>query len=227
MYFKSQHHNILKGYNMLLYFAGSNIMHEPTGECIADFLKNGILKNLPVSSSNPNFILAASMLRNSLEDKTFDEKLIHDDYVRLFAGNKHSLAPGYESLYKTKRDSNIGKTNNSVTEFYDSYGWVSKFKGIIEDDNLGVELLFLTRLIDEYLVLEDEICQAEMRREIRRFIDYHLLSWITEWNREVQIHSHTFYFKGIGTLILACTEDIFNLLAQSQTRSFSKKEVRN
>jgi TorA maturation chaperone TorD len=212
---------------MLLYFAGSNIMHEPTEECIADFLKNGILKNLPVSSSNPNFILAASMLRNSLADNSFDEKLIQNDYVRLFAGDKHSLAPGYESFYKMKRDPNIVRSNNSVTEFYDSYGWVSKFKGIIEDDNLGVELLFLTRLIDEYLVLEDDLCQTEMRREIRRFIYYHLLSWITEWNREVQIHSHTFYFKGIGTLILACTEDIFNLLAQSQVKSIKERNLRN
>ena len=31
---KSQNHNILKGYNMLFYFAGSMIMYEPSEECI-------------------------------------------------------------------------------------------------------------------------------------------------------------------------------------------------
>ena len=45
---------------MLFYFAGSMIMHEPSEECIVDFWEKGILKNLPVSSSNPNFVKAAS-----------------------------------------------------------------------------------------------------------------------------------------------------------------------
>ena len=43
---------------MLLYFAGSMIMYEPSEECVVDFWTNGILKSLPVSSSNPNFIQA-------------------------------------------------------------------------------------------------------------------------------------------------------------------------
>ena len=50
---------------MLFYFAGSMIMHEPSEECIVDFWEKGILKNLPVSSTNPNFINAASQLRES------------------------------------------------------------------------------------------------------------------------------------------------------------------
>ena len=50
----NQENNILKGYNMLLYFAGSMIMYEPSEECIVDFWTNGVLKKLPVSSSNPN-----------------------------------------------------------------------------------------------------------------------------------------------------------------------------
>ena len=40
--------SLLKGYNMLLYFAGSMIMNEPVEECIVDFWQRGILKTLPV-----------------------------------------------------------------------------------------------------------------------------------------------------------------------------------
>jgi uncharacterized protein YqgQ len=63
-------HNILKGYNLLLYFAGSMIMYEPIEECVVDFWKQGILAKLPVSSSNPNFARAASLLRESCSDKS-------------------------------------------------------------------------------------------------------------------------------------------------------------
>jgi putative dimethyl sulfoxide reductase chaperone len=224
---ENRQNDILKGYNMLLYFAGSMIMHEPSGECITDFWENGVLKNLPVSSSNPNFVKAASQLRDSCEDITICAKILREDFLRLFAMKELSLAPVNESLYKKNRLSNSIQPSASVTEFYNSYGWVSKFKGKIEDDHLGIELLFLTRLIEKYLVLDDEACRIEMRTEIRRFIDFHLLSWVAEWNKKIQVHSKTLCFKGIGTLILACTEDIFDLMGQNPSASPSIDRLKN
>ncbi|MEI6049941.1 MAG: molecular chaperone TorD family protein [Bacteroidota bacterium] len=224
---ESQQNNILKGYNMLLYFAGSMIMHEPSEECITDFWENGILKKLPVSSSNPNFVKAASQLRDSCTDKLICRKMLRDDFIRLFARENMTLAPAYESLYKMNGYLNSGQQSANVTEFYNSYGWVSKFKGKIKDDHLGIELLFLTRLIDKYVVLDDEACRIEMRKEIIRFIDLHLLSWIAEWNKKIQVHSNTTCFKAIGTLILACAEDLYNLFNQSQSTSFSIGGLKN
>jgi len=223
----SKEHNILKSYNMLLYFAGSMIMHEPSEECVTDFWKNGILKNLPVSSSNPKFVKAASQLRESCMDNTICGKLLREDFVRLFAGKELPLAPAFESLYRINGQINSNHSSSSVTEFYKSYGWVSKFKGKIKDDHLGIELLFLTILIEKYIVLDDDACRGEMRKEIRRFIDYHILSWIPEWNNKIQNHSNTLCFKGIGTLILACSEDIFSLLGQDLSTVFSTDNLKN
>lgn len=201
-------------------------MHEPSEECVADFWKNGILKNLPVSSSNPKFIKAASQLRDSCIDKTICVKILREDYVRLFARKELTLAPAYESLYRINGQHNSSHPSESVTEFYNSYGWESKFKGKIKDDHLGIELLFLTILIEKYMVLDDA-CRGEMRKEIRRFIDHHILSWIPEWNKKVQDHSNTLCFKGIGTLILACSEDIFSLFDQDLSTVFSIDNLKN
>lgn len=202
-------------------------MHEPSEECVADFWKNGILKNLPVSSSNPKFIKAASQLKDSCIDKTICVKILREDYIRLFARKELILAPAYESLYRINGQLNSSHSAASVTEFYNSYGWESKFKGKIKDDHLGIELLFLTLLIDKYLVLDDDACRGEMRKEIRRFIDLHILSWIPEWNKKVQDHSNTLCFKGIGTLILACSEDIFSLFDQNLSTVFSIDNLKN
>jgi TorA maturation chaperone TorD len=219
--------NILKAYNMLLYFAGSMIMHEPSEECVTDFWKNGTLKNLPVLSSNPNFVRAASQLRDSCEDLTLCGKVLHEDYLRLFAMKNLPLAAAYESLYRKKQESNSIPAPENVTGFYESYGWVSKFKGKIKDDHLGIELLFLTRLIEKYIVLDDDACRVEMRTEIRRFIDFHLLSWVAEWNKKIQVHAKTLCFKGIGNLILGCIEDIFTLLGQNASKFLSVDELKN
>jgi len=209
---------------MLLYFAGTMIMYEPSEECITDFWSNGILKRLPVSSSNPNFVLAASQLRDSCTDRNFCGKMLREDYIRLFSRKEQPLASAYESSYKK---ASADQELSSVTEFYNSYGWVSKFKAKINDDHLGIELLFLTRLIDNYIAMDDEACMGEMRNEIRRFIECHIFSWITEWNRNVQLNSNTLCFKGIGTLILACTEDIYSLFDQDSTTIFSTYNLKN
>jgi putative dimethyl sulfoxide reductase chaperone len=219
---ESQQQNILKSYNMLLYFAGSMIMNEPTEECITDFWKNGILKKLPVSSSNPNFVKAASQLKHSCEDNTTCGKILREDYFRLFARQAEPLAPAYESRYQNK-----GQNASSVTEFYSSYGWESKFKDRIMDDHLGTELLFLTILVEKYLVLDDDPCLVEMRGEIRRFIDEHILSWVPEWNNNIQHHAKTLCYKSIGTLIFACVEDIYSFLGQNNNALHQSDNLKN
>jgi putative dimethyl sulfoxide reductase chaperone len=218
---------MLKGYNMLFYFAGSMIMHEPSEECIVDFWERGILKNLPVSSSNPNFMRAASQLRESFVDKSTFGKLLHEDYLRLFTRPLPPLAPAYESQYSKEITDTTGYKSSSVTEFYESYGWVSKFKGKINDDHLGIELLFLTLLIDKYIILDDDACRGEMRNEIRRFINHHILSWVPQWNKKIQENATTLSFKGIANLIQACAEDIFMFFAQKSATSVSTDLLKN
>jgi TorA maturation chaperone TorD len=225
MEIKEPNHAIFKAYNLLLYFSGSMIMYEPNEECIIDFWQNGIIRKLPIASLNPNFTKAASQLRESCEDKLLCLENLREDFNRLFVGKDLPLAPPIESLYNRDPESN----NNTapVSGFYNSYGWVSKFKDKISDDHLGIELLFLTRLVDKYLVMDDEVCLVELRSEIRRFIDLHLFSWIRFWNEKMQEHSVTLCYKGIATLIFACVEDIYTLLDKNQTLITQQGYLRN
>lgn len=206
---KSKNYNVLKGYNLLLYFAGSMIMYEPNEECIVDFWQQGIIKRLPVASANPNFMKAASLLRESCTDKAQCLRDLRDDFNRLFEGHGLMLAPPYESIYKPviETRSNAG----TVSDFYNSYGWVSKYKTEISDDHLGVELLFLTTLVEKYLFLDDQVCLVEIRNEIRRFIEQHIFPWIPLWNEKMQESANTLCYKGIATLIYACVQDIYSL----------------
>jgi TorA maturation chaperone TorD len=205
---RNKNYNVLKGYNLLLYFSGSMIMYEPNEECIVDFWQQGIIRRLPVASANPNFTMAASQLRESCTDKAMCLNDMREDFNRLFHGNGLPLAPAYESLYKHNQS---GQNAASVSDFYNSYGWVSKYKGKVNDDHLGIELLFLTILVEKYLVLEDQVCLVEIRSEIRRFIEMHIFSWIHSWNNKMQEYSNTLCYKGIATLIFACVQDIYSL----------------
>jgi len=213
-----QQHNILKGYNMLLYFAGTMIMFDPEQECINDFWKRGILKSLPVSSQNPRFIKASSQLHESVGDHNSNIEMMSKDYKSLFTGNSNPLAPPFESVYKSNDHPSPDIQRLEVIDFYSSYGWESRFKGKISDDHLGIELLFLTLMIEKYLDMDDEACNSEMRNEIRRYINKHLLSWVPDWNEQIQKNANTISYMGIASLVLACIEDIYSIMGQNNTK---------
>jgi TorA specific chaperone len=218
--------NLLKGYNMLLYFAGSMIMYEPVEECVVDFWSNGILRALPVSSSNPRFNTAASQLRESCNDKTLCKTILQEDFNRLISSSGQPLAPPLESNYNNDSLAEVPGTEK-VSDFYNAYGWMKRTRYNTPDDNLGIELLFLTLLNDKYISLEDEVCSSEMRNEIRRFINQHILSWIPEWNNRMQEFAGTLCYKGIATLIYACCEDIYDLMGNPKPEMNFTVEFRN
>jgi TorA maturation chaperone TorD len=120
-----------------------------------------------------------------------------------------------------------GPGAEKVSDFYNSYGWQKRTRYKIPDDNLGIELLFLTLLNDKYITLDDEVSRAEMRNEIRRFIRQHMLSWLPEWNERMQEYSGTLCYKGIATLIYASCEDIYDLLDNSRPKINFTVEFKN
>ena len=66
-----------------------------------------------------------------------------------------------------------------------------------------------------------------MRSEIVRFIDHHLLSWLREWNSKIQEGSETLCYKGIGTLIVAVTEDLRSVFSDSSSTGFTFNDIKN
>lgn len=214
----SGENNLLKAYNMLLYFAGTMIMWDPENECIHDFWKQGMLKNLPVSSSNPMFIKAASQLRDSISDKSSSFDNMKRDFHVLFNGSEMSLAPTSESDFNKKYRPVSVKKGSAVSDFYQSYGWQSTFRDTVSDDHIGIELLFLTLMVEKYLELDDEVCHIEMKNEIRRFIDENLMTWVPDWNERIQEYAQTNSYKGIGSLIIACIEDLYSIMDSSNCK---------
>jgi TorA maturation chaperone TorD len=223
---QKDHNSVLKGYNMLLYFAGSMIMYEPVEECVVDFWSKGILKALPVKSSNPRFYIAASQLRESCKDKALCRSMLQEDFNNLLSGSGQPLAPPLKSNYT---DISLAEVLGAekVSDFYNAYGWKKRTRYNIPDDNLGIELLFLTLLNDKYISFEDEACRSEMRNEIRRFIKHHILSWLPDWNDRMQEYAGTMSYKGIANLIYASCEDIYDLMGYPKTEVNFNVEFRN
>lgn len=208
--------NLLKGYNVLLYFAGSMVTYEPTEECVTDFWKKGLLKKMPVLSNNPRFLKAVSQLRESCSDQTACSVLMRKDYQRLFTGQTFSVSLLASQFTDSQEEKN--RIKKEIKEFYIAYGWVPKLRQKLPDDHLGIIVLFLTRMIDKLNSLDDEPCRCEMRSEIVRFTERYILPWIGEWNQQVQDSAETLCYKGTANLLAAIMEDIHDIMVEEQNK---------
>jgi len=207
--------NLIKGYNMMLYFAGSMIVYEPTQECVTHFWSEGMVKTLPVSSSNPRFIAAASQLRESCSDISKCREMLALDFKRLFSDQANPLAPPVSLFYTAGEVYTEGLDDGDVTSFYIDHGWKPSHR--LPDDHLGTELMFLSLLLDRFTANEDPDRVADMAAEIRRYIAEHLLSWIPAWQEKMQENALTLCYKGIATLIYASVEDLYAILSNAGT----------
>lgn len=206
--FEQENNDILKGYSMLLYFSGSFILNEPMESCIKDFANGDLFRKMPISSNNPNYILASSFLNNisSKSPVSYDEILA--DYLTLFGLSGIPQAPPFESYY-CKEPASSKEMIPEVHYTYQAYGWQPETAESVPHDHLGIELQFLNLMLEKYHEIEDGVCHMELSKDIKKFIDNHLRPWLSEWNAKMQEHAISDFYKGIAFLVVACVQDVY------------------
>jgi len=204
--------NFFKAYNMLLTFAGSFILYQPHKGCINDLIDGDLFKKFPVESDNPGFLKAVSLLRTIDPDHPLNYEQVIEDHLELFGGKGKALAPPYTSVYMSADHIMNDRASSEVRKLYYAYGWKSRFEGEIPDDHLGIELQFITLLLDKYPELEDEVCIKEVSKDLIKFIDHYINPWINKWNESIQKNAHSQFYKGIGYLTVSGIEDVYSTI---------------
>lgn len=211
VHFDKENSDILKGYSMLLYFAGSFILNEPSEDCIKDIAGGDLFRKMPIKSKNPNYIMASSFLNNINKKSVQDYDEILADYLTLFGTSGYAQAPPCESFY-----SQNGKVKQEIIPdvhyTYNAYGWKPAPSGNVPEDHLGIELQFLNLMIEKTYEIEDGICRNELSKDTKKYIDNHLRPWLSEWNRKMQANAISNFYKGIGFLVLGCVQDVYHLV---------------
>ena len=89
---------------------------------------------------------------------------------------------------------------------------MSSVEGQIPDDHIGIEIQFLNLMLEKYDELEDNACHRELQKDIKKFIETHIQTWIRDWNNDIQQNAISDFYKGVGYLVVACTQDVFYLV---------------
>ncbi|MDR2400529.1 MAG: molecular chaperone TorD family protein [Deferribacteraceae bacterium] len=172
---------------------GSLLYNEPSAEAIDMLIDEKVLSVLPYASDNERALKGQKELLEWLESSPREDLTLEarTEYMRLLIGIGKSLAPPWGSTYLNDDRLLFTEETLKVRFFYEKYGMKLKEKYSEPDDHIGLELEFLAYLLE----------RGE-REAACTFAAQFLVPWISRWNADMQKHSKTGYYKGLGNMAL-------------------------
>ncbi|MBF0220353.1 MAG: molecular chaperone TorD family protein [Gammaproteobacteria bacterium] len=127
------------------------------------------------------------------------------DYASIYLNHGIQASPE-ESIWVDKEKLACQESMFQVRSWYEQYGLMAENWRIRPDDHLVLQLRFLAHLFS----VTDSAAALE---EGARFMDEHLLRWITPFAERVAGRCETPYYAGIALLTSAYCEELRDLLA--------------
>ena len=180
-------------------FLSAVFLYPPQAEQLTMILQRQLFKEFPLDIADEQYQEAlANLVRWTNENYASDlvnvTSSLNKDYTALFIGPGHLAAPPWESVYRTEERLTFGEPTLEVREWYQRCGLEFVHKNSEPDDHFGLELEFMSKLINDVLKAEG------LAREQPAFLDEHLLRWAKEFTQDVQASAQTLYYQGLAQL---------------------------
>jgi TorA maturation chaperone TorD len=202
---------LLQAYNALFMFLGGSVSLAPEESGLTHFCEKGMLRNLPVKSRNRTFLEASRLLKSPCPHEQQCCMITWDNYQTLLSVKRTSPAyPAASLWFNTGTDTS--EHNKMLEEVYGRYGYRRSDECDLEADHLGIELLFANLLIEKYLTEDDYEIKEMIRKDLVKFINEELLTWVPRWAEKVSEKSVTKCYAGISGLITGGLEDVKDIL---------------
>jgi len=202
---------LLQAYTALFLFLGGSVSMSPGESGLPHLCDAGLLRNLPVGSTNNRFEAASRLLKSPCPFKQQCHLAVGNNYSSLLAGNETAEAyPAASHWIRTGRSAE--EHHLELSELYKRYGYSRAEEGGLSADHLGIQLLFANLLIEKYLTEDDNEIRAMIGRDLLDFINNQMLNWIPRWAEAVSGSSKTKCYTGISGLIAGGLEDVRDIL---------------
>ncbi|MFZ2287020.1 MAG: molecular chaperone TorD family protein [Bacteroidales bacterium] len=206
---------LLQAYTALFLFLGGSVSMNPGESGLPHLCDAGLLRNLPVESSNIRFGQASRLLKSPCPFKQQCNHTVAQNYGNLLSGNSEAGAYPAASHWR-----NTGTTTEEhhyfLNQFYSRYGYYKTSDESLEPDHLGIELLFANLLIEKYLTEDDYEIREMIKKDLLAFINTEMLSWLPRWAEQVSVKSVTKCYTGISGLIIGGLEDVRDILSRQK-----------
>jgi TorA maturation chaperone TorD len=202
---------LLQAYTSLFLFLGGAVSMSPGESGLPHLCDSGMLRNLPVESTNSRFDAASRLLRSPCPFKQQCHLAVGDNYRSLLAGSENAEAfPAASHWINT--GSSVEEHRSQLCSLYRRYGYSREKEAGMTSDHLGIQLLFANLMIEKYLTEDDSGIRAMIGRDLLHFISNEMLSWLPRWAEAVSGRSRTKCYTGISGLIVGGLEDVRDIL---------------
>lgn len=206
---------LLQAYTTLFLFLGSSVSMTPGESGLPHLCDSGLLRNLPVESTNNRFKTASHILKSPCPHKHRCHLTVGDNYRSLLTGNEEAGAyPAASRWVNTGRSAE--EDYGDLNSFYGRYGYSKTDDSGLPPDHLGIQLLFTNLLLEKYLTEDDYEIRAMIGRDLVQFISNEMLSWLPRWAEAVSDKSQTKCYTGISGLIIGGLEDVREVLKRQK-----------
>ena len=206
---------LLQAYTSLFLFLGGAVSMSPGESGLPHLCDSGMLRNLPVGSTNSHFDAASRLLRSPCPFKQHCHLAVGDNYRSLLAGSENAEAyPAASHWIRTgvSVEAHLGE----LARLYSRYGYSRAEDDGLSADHLGIQLLFTNLMIEKYLTEDDLEIRAMIGRDLLDFISNELLSWLPRWAEAVSGNSKTKCYTGISGLIVGGLEDVRDIVRRQK-----------
>ena len=202
---------LLQAYTSLFLFLGGAVSMAPGESGLPHLCDKGLLRNLPVESTNSRFEAASRLLRSPCPFKQQCHMAVGENYGSLLSGDKSAKAYPAASHWISTGSSDE-EHQRGLCNLYRRYGYSRSEEGGLTADHLGIQLLFANLMIEKYLTEDDYEIRAMIGRDLLDFISSEMLTWLPRWAEAVSGRSKTKCYTGISGLIVGGLEDVRDIL---------------
>ncbi len=206
---------LLQAYTALFLFLGSSVTLTPHESGLPHLCDRGLLRNLPVGSTNEKFARASRLLRSPCPVKSQCRMAVGENYMMLLGDGSNPGAYPAASYWVT-RDDSITTHHDELCALYKRYGYSRTDKHDLAPDHLGIQLLFTNLLIEKYLTEDDDEIKGMIADDLSRFIKNELLNWLPGWAEAVNGKSRTKCYTAISGLIIGGLEDVCDIVERQK-----------
>jgi TorA maturation chaperone TorD len=154
-----------------------------------------LFDDMPYISGQNGFTEAVELMRGWQD--TGDDSAVISDYQDLFVGIRGRVkVPAWESVYVAPEPVMFGGCTLDVRRWYDRHGIQIKNIRREPDDHIGLELMFLARLM--------EIDPAEAEE----FFTKHIAPWYGKFFKMMEQYATTGFYRGLALMIRCVCEDV-------------------
>ncbi|WP_077302725.1 TorD/DmsD family molecular chaperone [Virgibacillus pantothenticus] len=187
-------------------------LEEPSRDYLAYFVQEKLIDLFPFVEESEDIQrgiteIKAYLSKHNVIDNDADYEDLHWDYTRLFVGPFDLPAPPWESVY-VRKDRLLFQSNTvDVRNVYLHFGYEVEHKNLEAEDHVGLELDFMFHLNELSLKslnnngLKSKANFTFLVKEQRRFLEKHLLAFISVFSEKVIENAHTGFFTGMARLL--------------------------